>query len=111
VDFAEALDRYGFQQEEQRVSTGTRLFAAHPNPYLTYWVHAYRDGTALFTWEFAIGEYLASKGVQIGSDETLNQFAYPRVDSRGAQDGTWLTAVIEQAQALLADVRLDRHDA
>ncbi len=35
---------------------------------------SFADTTALFTFEFAIGEYLATKGIQIGSDETLNQF-------------------------------------
>jgi len=44
---------------------------------MTYTVQAFQDGTALFTWEFAVGEYLATKGIQSGSDETLNQF---RVD-------------------------------
>jgi hypothetical protein len=114
VDFADALDRYRFRLEQgdrgPLSSGGTRLFVAHPNRFLTYTVHAYDDGTALFTWEFAIGEYLATKGIQFGSDETLNQFAYPRVDSRGPQDGAWLTGAIGQAEALLADVRLDRPD-
>jgi hypothetical protein len=75
---------------------------------LTYTVHAYEDGTALFSWEFALGEYLLTKGIQFGSDETLNQFAYPRADVRGPQDGAWLAGAIDQAEALLADVRLDR---
>jgi hypothetical protein len=112
VDFAEALDRYGFRPEQgdrgPLAFGSARLFVAHPNPFLTYHVHTYDDGTALFTWEFAIGEYLATKGIQFGSDETLNQFAYPRVDARGARDAVWLTAAVEQARALLADVRLDR---
>lgn len=41
-------------------------------------------------------------------NRNLNQFAYPRADVRGRQDGTWLTSAIEHAEALLADVRLDR---
>jgi hypothetical protein len=77
VDFAEALDRYGFRPEQgdrgPLAFGSARLFVAHPNPFLTYHVHTYDDGTALFTWEFAIGEYLATKGIQFCSDETLNQ--------------------------------------
>jgi len=75
---------------------------------MTYMVHADPDGTATFSWEFALGEFLLTRGIQVGSDETLNQFAYPREDVRGPQDGAWLASAIEQAEALLADVRLDR---
>lgn len=110
MEFADALERYGFQEQRDRRSD-SQLFIAHPNSYLTYMVHAYDDGTALFSWEFALGEYLLTKGIQFGSDETLNQFAYPRSDVRGPKDGAWLAAAIEQAEALLADVRLDRPEA
>jgi hypothetical protein len=37
----------------------------------------------------------------------LNQFAFPREDERGSQDGTWLVEVIERAPAQLASVRFD----
>jgi hypothetical protein len=112
VEFAEALERFGFDRAEARgFGRGAAMFTATPNPYMTYTVHAYADGTAIFSWEFALGEYLSSKGIQVGSDETLNQFAYPREDMRGPQDGAWLAAAIEQAEAQLADVRLDRPDA
>jgi hypothetical protein len=110
VEFAEALERFGFREQRDRRSE-SQLFTAQPNPFLTYAVHAYEDGSALFSWEFALGEYLLTKGIQFGSDETLNQFAYPRLDVRGRQDGTWLAAAIEQAEALLADVRLDRPES
>jgi hypothetical protein len=110
MEFEEALQRFGFHVREERGLAGraARLHVANPNRYLTYMVHAYPDGTAIFSWEFALGEYLLTRGIQVGSDETLNQFAYPREDARGQQDGAWLAAVIEQAEALLADVRLDR---
>ena len=110
MEFAEALERFGFREQRDRRSE-SQLFTATPNPFLTYAVHAYRDGSALFSWEFALGEYLLTKGIQFGSDETLNQFAYPRLDIRGSQDGAWLAAAIEQAEALLADVRLDRPES
>jgi hypothetical protein len=112
VEFEEALARFGFRQAETP-GFGRRdaaVFVSNPNRYMTYTVHAYPDGTAIFSWEFALGEYLLSKGIQVGSDETLNQFAYPRQDTRGSQDGAWLAAAIEQAEAQLADVRLDRPD-
>lgn len=108
MDFDEALKRYGFRLREDRKLAGeSRLYVATPNPFMTYMVHAYGDGTAIFSWEFALGEYLLKKGIQVGSDETLNQFAYPRTDARGQQEAAWLAAAIEQAEAQLADVRLD----
>ncbi|HZD80049.1 MAG TPA: hypothetical protein VE646_08415 [Actinomycetota bacterium] len=108
MDFADALRDRGFAPSTERAPRGAAVYTAHPNRYTTYTVQAFEDGTALFTFEFAIGAYLATKGIQIGSDETLNQFAYPRQDIRGRQERTWLTMAVEQAEALLADVRLDR---
>jgi hypothetical protein len=112
VEFQEALERFGFRPREERgFGRGAQLHIANPNRYLTYTVHAYPDGTAIFSWELALGEYLLTKGIQVGSDETLNQFAYPREEIRGQQDGAWLAAAIEQTEALLADLRFDRPDA
>ena len=110
MEFEEALARLGFNESNdgRTPPRGVRIFTAEPNRYLTYTVQAYDDGSALFSWEFALGEYLLTKGIQVGSDETLNQFAYPREDDRGPQDGVWLTGAIDKAQALLADIRFDR---
>jgi hypothetical protein len=107
MDFDEALAKLGFEAETGRTPRGVRVLNAHPNRFLTYTVQAFEDGSALFSFEFALGAYLATKGIQVGSDEELNQFAYPRQDIRGPQDGAWLAAAVEQAEGLLADVRLD----
>jgi hypothetical protein len=107
VDFDEALARLGFRASSERTPRDARTFAAHPNPYLTYTVQAFDDGSALLTWEFAVGEYLATKGIQFGSDETLNQFMFPRQDDRGPQDGAWLEAAIGRAEAMLAGIRFE----
>lgn len=108
MDFDEALARLGFAPSAQRRPRDVRVYEAHPNRFLTYTVQVFEDGTALFSWEFAVGEYLATKGIQFGSDETLNQFAYPREDYRGPREGAWLASAVEQAETLLADVRFDR---
>ncbi len=105
--FDEALVRYGFAASTARSPRGVRVFLASPNPFLTYTVQAFDDGTALFSWEFAVGEYLRTKGIQFGSDETLNQFAFPREDERGPQEAGWLAGAIERAEAQLASVRFD----
>jgi hypothetical protein len=79
MEFQEALTTLGFRPSDERAfgNRGTTLYEARPNRYMTYTVHAFDDGTAMFTWEFALGDYLAGRGLQVGSDEALNQFIYP----------------------------------
>ena len=107
MGFEEALAKFGFSPAE-RSSRGAQTYVAHVNAFLTYTVQAFDDGNALFTWEFAVGEYLRTKGIQFGSDETLNQFAFPRQDERGPQDGGWLVGCVERAEAQLASIRFDQ---
>jgi hypothetical protein len=101
MEFEEALERNGFHAEQDRRGGDARRFLATPNEYMTLSVHAFRDGTALFTWEFAIAEYLADRGVQVGDGEVLNLFMYPAQDERGPQDPAWVTAVLDRTDALL----------
>ena len=108
MDFGSGIASLGFAPSADRAPRGVQVFTSSPNRFLTYTVQAFEDGTALFSWEFAVGEYLATKGIQFGSDETLNQFAFPREDERGPQDAEWLTRCIEWAEAQLASVRFDR---
>jgi hypothetical protein len=104
VSFDEALAGLGFQLD--RETRGVRHYRRRPNPYLTYWVQAHQDGTALFSWEFAIAEYAATLGLQVGSDEHLNTFLFPREDVRGPQEPAWLASQLERAEALLRRVSL-----
>ena len=82
-------------------------YRADPNRFLTYWVHVYDDGTALFTWEFAIVDYLATRGVQIGSSEALNLYMFPIRDERGPQDAAWLAEALGRAEEVLRSLRFD----
>ena len=61
-----------FRARHGRTPRGVRVYNAHPNRFLTYTVQAFEDGSALLSFEFALGEYLATKGIQVGSDEELN---------------------------------------
>jgi hypothetical protein len=105
VEFQEALSDLGFTLD--RETHGIRHFASRPNRYLTYWLQAADDGTALFTWEFAIAEYAATLGLQVGSDEHLNTFLFPREDVRGPQDAAWLASQLERTEAVLKAFSLD----
>jgi hypothetical protein len=82
------------------------MYSAQPNRFLTYWVHAYDDGTALFTWEFAITDYLLERRIQLGSSESLNLFMFPVEDDRGPQEAAWLASVLERVEARLRGVDL-----
>jgi hypothetical protein len=110
VDFEEALTQLGFSEE--RSSRDVRHFALRPNPFLTYWVQVHEEREALFTWEFAIAEYMATLGLQVGSDERLNTFLYPREDTRGPQDPAWLVAQIDGVEGVLRSISfIDQSDA
>ena len=107
VEFEDALRELGFTPTQDRAAVrGRRVWSAQPNRFLTYFVHAYPDGSALLSFEFAIADYLATVGLQIGSSEELNQFLYPRLDVRGTQDSAWLAAAIDHAESLLRSVHL-----
>jgi hypothetical protein len=109
MDFEEALGTLGFRRGEKRAfGSGAVMFESHPNAFMTYTVQAFDDGTAIFSWEFALGEYLAGRGLQVWSDEALNQFVFPREDLRGQQTGAWLASAIEQTEAMLSSIRLDQ---
>lgn len=110
VDFAEALARLGFAERAERAfrQPDVRLYTASPNAFMTYTVHAEPDGSAILTWEFALGDFLGERGIQIGSSEPLNQYMYPVADLRGQQDGAWLIGAVERTEALLSAIRFDR---
>ena len=104
MSFEGSLAAMGFRLDRQ--TRGVAHFSARPNPYLTYWVQADEDGTALFSWEFAIAEYAATLGLQVGSDEHLNTFLFPQRDERGPQDPAWVASQIERTEAVLRSFSL-----
>jgi hypothetical protein len=104
VTFEAALGELGFGLERQ--ARGVDHYSRRPNRFLTYWVQVQENGTALFTWEFAIAEYAATLGLQVGSDEHLNTFLFPRQDARGPQDASWLSGQIETTELLLRSFSL-----
>jgi hypothetical protein len=104
VSFEGSLETMGFRLD--RRSRGVRHYSARPNPYLTYWLQADEEDSALFTWEFAIAEYAATIGLQVGSDEHLNTFLFPRQDARGPQDPAWVASQIERTEAVLRSFSL-----
>ena len=102
TEFERALADLGFAFD--RDSRGVRHHLRRASRYLEYSVQVFDDGTALFSWEFAIGEFAADHGLQVGSDEHLNTFLFPRRDARGPQDPAWLASQLEGTEALLGSL-------
>jgi hypothetical protein len=99
VAFDQELDLLGFQLSQTK-RDGTRHFAMARNRFLTYWLHVPADaGPALFTWEFAIGEYMAEYGLQLGASEPLNQFLFPGEDNHVPQDVAAVVKAMERTEA------------
>jgi hypothetical protein len=100
--FENDLRVLGFRLAQDK-RDGTRTYALARNRFLTYWLHLPADpGPALFTWEFAIGEYMDEYGLQIGTNEPLNQFLFPQTDTELAQDLPALVKALERTEAMFA---------
>ena len=97
---------FGLVQRDRR---GGRQFARSPNRFLTEWVHD--DGERLlFTWEFDLGEYVASVGWQIGAAETSFQILYPQYDVTLPRDGEAVATEIARLEQRLGHLDLVHPD-
>jgi hypothetical protein len=88
---------------------GVLQYSARRSHYLTFWAH--HDPTAdmvLFTWELAIGELLDDQDMQLGANEPLNQFMFPKHDVRGPASADFIVAEMERIEAKLAGLDLLR---
>ena len=92
----------GFKLAQEK-RDGTRTFSLSRNRFLTYWLHVpHDDAAALFTWEFAIGEYMDEYGLQVGANEPLNQYLFPQVDTEVEQDLADVVKAMERTEAMFA---------
>ncbi|MGZ4240241.1 MAG: hypothetical protein ACXVQ7_01355 [Actinomycetota bacterium] len=108
MDVAEAFESdlvaLGFRLAQDR-GTGVIQYSLQASDWLTYWIHWNVDErTVLFTWEHAIGEYLSAIGLQIGANEELNQFLFPKYDARGPQEIAFVVQEMERVEAVLASI-------
>lgn len=103
--FKADLEALGFRFVQQRMTTGVIQMAMQANRYLSYWVHWDADASeVLFTWEYAIGEFMSDLGLQVGSNEELNSFLYPKHDARGPQEISFVVSEIDRAEQILRSV-------
>jgi hypothetical protein len=100
--FDDELGLLGFRLAQEK-RDGTRTFSLARNRYLTYWLHLPADdAVALFTWEFALGEYMDEYGLQVGANEPLNQYLFPQVDTEVVQDMAEVAKAMERTEAMFA---------
>lgn len=101
ADFHRDLEDLGFRLIQEGRG-GVLGYSRRRSPYLVYWVHHDPAGaTVLFTWEMAIGEYLDERDMQVGANEPLNQFIFPKHDSRGPADAGFVVREIDRVEARL----------
>ena len=110
--FDEDLKLVGFRLGQEK-RDGSRTFSLSRNRYLTYWlhVHSYTDEPALFTWEFAIGEYMDEYGLQVGSNEPLNQYLFPQTDAEVGQDLGEVVKAMDRVEATFEGMNFGHREA
>ena len=104
--FDQDLQTLGFRlvQEGRR---GVLQYVLAPTRYLTYSVHwDPAERSVLFTWEHAVAEYMSDQGMQIGANEEMNQFLFPKYDARGPQDVAFVVQEMERVERVLRSVNL-----
>lgn len=75
--------------------------------YLTISVHHDPgDASVLMSYEHSLGDYLDTLGLQVGSNEPLNQFLFPQRDSRGPADISFVVTEITRIEGVLKAVDL-----
>jgi hypothetical protein len=95
------LEALGFRMIQQD-RKGVVQYSLRATRYLTYWIHWDPDeGTVLFTWELAIGDYMHNLGLQIGANESLNTFLYPQYDAKGPDEVAFIAGELDRTEAVL----------
>lgn len=103
ASFRDDLQALGYRLVEER--RGVYQYALQSNRYLAFWVHWNPSAReVLFTWECAIGEYMAERGLQLGSNEALNSFLFPQADARGPEDIAFVVQEMDRAEETLGSL-------
>ena len=99
--FDSDLQALGFRVVGQN-RKGVVTYEKKTSRYLVYNVHWNPEETeVLFTWEFAVGEFFDARGMQIGSNESLNLFLFPQFDAKGPPEVSFVAGELDRAEQLL----------
>ena len=103
--FEDELESLGFV-DQGGSRRGGHQWSLQFNSYLTFTVHDF-DDSLMLTWSFNLGEYVLTRGMQIGAAETSFQELYPRNDVKLPVDAD---AVGREITRVLTTLRLDLGD-
>lgn len=106
MSFVEDLESVGFVfQSEGR--GGVRHYALRGNRFLTYWCHVHDDESGgVFSWEFALGEFCQTRGLQVGANDVLNVFLYSDADVAVPPSVASVVVQIDATETVLNSLRL-----
>ena len=102
---ADPIAELGFELVQRR-RDGSRQYGLRANPYLNFWLVVGADGTAQFSWEFALGEYLSQKDLSVSAQDALSLLLFPRTDATGPAEPDWIRERVDHVMALLGSVDL-----
>ncbi|HVF20629.1 MAG TPA: hypothetical protein VNA14_10345 [Mycobacteriales bacterium] len=106
MSFTDDLESVGFTFQSIGRG-GVKHYALRGNQYLTYYCHVAEDETgAIFTWEFALGEFARSVGMAVGTNEVLNLFMYDEHDVHVPPSVASVVAQIDVVETRLNALRL-----
>ena len=105
LSFTDDLEAIGFSFQSER--GGVRHYSLKGNRFLTYYCHVSEDETGgIYSWEFALGEFCASRGLQVGANDVLNVFLFSDTDVVVPASVASVVAQIEATETLLNGLRL-----
>ena len=106
MTFTDDLESVGFSFQSIGRG-GVKHYALRGNQFLTYYCHVAEDDTgAIFSWEFALGEFARSVGMAVGSNEVLNLFLYDELDVHVPPSVASVVAQIDVVETRLNSLRL-----
>ena len=106
MSFTDDLESVGFVFQSVGRG-GVRHYSLQGNRFLTYYCHVADDETGgIFTWEFALGEFAASVGMAVGTNEVLNLFLYDAHDVTVPPSVASVVAQIDAVETRLNSLRL-----
>ena len=106
MGFSDDLESIGFVYQSAGRG-GVHHYALHGNRFLTYYCHVSDDeSSAVFSWEFALGEYCLMRGLRVGANEVLNIFMYADQDVAIAPSLAAVVSQIDAAETMLNSLRL-----
>lgn len=104
--FTDDLESIGFVfQNDGR--GGVKHYALQGNRFLTYYCHVAPDESGgVFSWEFALGEFCVTRGLQVGANDVLNIFLYSEADVPVPPSVASVVAQIDATETRLNSLRL-----